>query len=457
MSFKGMLLHTYDGPENKSLFIGGKSMGVKKLLQLSSLGITIVVSSFVVFSTYLSSMAVELRYFVPCYEGDELAQVRAWEKNWAGKKIDSTNVDQVKEFLPENMYMLYKDSEKWGKAWFEIAPYRQIKPTAGTLEATKKYSGACKVGPNDELLNWVAGIPFPNPQTPVEIMYNFDITDNHGDNAYKQVAAIVIDAKRRNDKHVGFKNWLLWFAGRTVVPPLPEITPNPKGIFRANHTVFDDPPVLKGQRSLAIKWQNRLKDWGSWSFSTGTRRVMRRSTAARQDHSGGSDMCRDDERVFDYSVTVNTYQFLGRKEVLLPRHVDPQFISKQHVEGYMIDSGYRRERNKAYIIEAKHKDPNYLYSKQIWYVDPESWWILYADKYDKQGRLWKIFDWGQTLVKLVGSDEEVPFASYGTVVDVQRMHATTGPYSNPEFGISSDDERFRLNYYTPDALQRFGR
>ena len=42
------------------------------------------------------SQAEEIRYPVPSYEGKELEEVRAWEKNWAGKRIDATTIDQVK-------------------------------------------------------------------------------------------------------------------------------------------------------------------------------------------------------------------------------------------------------------------------------------------------------------------------------------------------------------------------
>jgi len=430
-------------------------MRKKKLLTPSSKMIAVVMLFFL-FLTYLPSQAEEARYFIPGYEGEELGKVREWEKTWAGKKIDNTSVDQVKELLPESMYNLFKQPEIWGEAWFEIVPYRQIKPTTGMLEATKKYSSACKIGPNNELLNWTAGIPFPNPKTPVEIMYNFDVTDNHGDNATKQAICKVVDGKRRYDRNVGFKNWLMWYTGRTVVSPLPEIKPNPKGIRRANQMEWVDPAVLRGGRILVIKWKDDLKDWGMWEFSFGTRRVIRKSTAARQDMRGGSDLCNDDERVFDYSVTVNTYKYLGRKEMLLPRQTDAQFIREHHREGYFLDSGYAKEKINAYIIEAKHQDPNYLYSKQIWYFDPETWWILYADKYDRQGRLWKVFDWAQGTVKLVDSGEEVPYACYAVAIDVQRMHATTGPYANEEFGISSESVRFQPGYYTPKALLKYG-
>jgi len=28
----------------------------------------------------------------------------------------------------------------------------------------------------------------------------------------------------------------------------------------------------------------------------------------------------------------------------------------------------------------------------IWYLDPETWQILYSDRYDRHGKLWKVLD-----------------------------------------------------------------
>ena len=76
-----------------------------KVLPVFLLGITAAL--FLALLTHVPSRAAEIRYPVPCYEGEELAKVRAWEKEWAGKKITPANVDGVKEFLPEVFYNLF--------------------------------------------------------------------------------------------------------------------------------------------------------------------------------------------------------------------------------------------------------------------------------------------------------------------------------------------------------------
>jgi hypothetical protein len=157
--------------------------------------------------------------------------------------------------------------------------------------------------------------------------------------------------------------------------------------------------------------------------------------------------------VYSWAIPAQTYKLLGRKELLMPRHQDIPKVKELHKEGQCLYSGLQRERIKTYVLECIHKDPNYLYSKQIWYLDPETWWIIYSDKYDKRGRMWKIFDMGQRVVKSVYNDSQIPVGEFTLVIDVQRHHAT-GALSYATIGQT--DVFFEPEYYTPRALQKWG-
>ena len=43
------------------------------------------------------------------------------------------------------------------------------------------------------------------------------------------------------------------------------------------------------------------------------------------------------------------------------------------------------------VVEAVSKDPHYLYGKRVFYIDPESYLILWEEVYDENGRFWKMF------------------------------------------------------------------
>mgnify|MGYP001815882952 CR=1 FL=1 len=145
----------------------------------------ILLGIFCVMLSPLSVLAAELEYPVASYQGDELTKVQQWEKTWAGKKITSASVDEVKEFLPQTYYDLMKNTDKWGESWFEIVPYRQVPVTPGNIKYTKQYYGQPKTGPEGELLNYVTGVPFPDTTVALEMAHYFR-TRSFGD-AYKSV------------------------------------------------------------------------------------------------------------------------------------------------------------------------------------------------------------------------------------------------------------------------------
>ncbi|MBN2107395.1 MAG: DUF1329 domain-containing protein [Deltaproteobacteria bacterium] len=402
--------------------------------------------------------AEQAAYPVPAYAGAELQKLRGWEKTWVGKKINSSNAGEVKEFLTESFYNIITDPKTWGEIWFEVSPYSEIKETTGMIEYTNKYNGTCKIGPNEELLNWVCGIPFPTPTTAIEVMWNFNCP-THGDTFLSVMNGVQVDGRKGYDREMKSTAWNMWWTGRTDIPPLPALPGNTKGIRKATHTAWDEPKILKGDRNLAIRWTDPNKEWGQWGFSTSTRRVTRRSAAFRWTQLGGSDMTPDDGYGYDYEVNAQTYKLVGRKELLAPRHNSSQAIYKQHVAGQMYDSGIKKERINTYVIEAKHKDPNYIYGKQIYYIDPESYIMVWADKYDPDGKLFKLIECSQEEIKQNYDGQGKIRATYVNFIDVQRLHSTIGAYPRNEVGDSADGPNgkyYRETFYTPKALEEFG-
>jgi hypothetical protein len=44
------------------------------------------------------------------------------------------------------------------------------------------------------------------------------------------------------------------------------------------------------------------------------------------------------------------------------------------------------------VVQIKLKEDNYIYGSRIWYVDKETFSLQQEMIYDRQGRLWKLFD-----------------------------------------------------------------
>ena len=64
----------------------------------------------------------------------------------------------------------------------EIVPTHHQWNDEGYMQAAKKYSSTCKIGPSDELVGWTAGLPFPKPENALQMVHNYDRLTIMGDN-----------------------------------------------------------------------------------------------------------------------------------------------------------------------------------------------------------------------------------------------------------------------------------
>jgi hypothetical protein len=139
--------------------------------------------------------------------------------------------------------------------------------------------------------------------------------------------------------------------------------------------------------------------------------------------------------------------------VLLIRHLDVDQVKEHHIEGYVLQPGEQREMVKVQVIEGKNKDPNYVYSKEIFYYDIETGWLRYADKYDRRGNFWKTIEVLGYVLKSATTDAEHVTLAMQNATDHVRDHATIAiGYST----IGLTDKRFQPDFYGPAAMQKQG-
>jgi hypothetical protein len=359
------------------------------------------------------------------YTPEELTAVREWEKTWVGKKIDHTNIDQVAMFMPESYVGIYKDPEKWGGPpeglYFTIVPYREVTPTKGMIEATHTYAPLVRTHPDGTIENYaeIAGIPYPQPKTGLEMAWNFEL-NNHGDTCQYRKWSPNINPARRNERLADQEYTEMYFIHRTEIDPKPAFSPNRRGAHRAYfmHTYL--PSEFLNMRMYTMRFIDQDKEDELYIWYSQFRRIRRMSTAQKMDNIDGTDLIYDDEYFWEGRVMLNTYTYIGRKDLLCTRRQDMRATVRQLGQG--IVNGLTYERCNTFVVEALHKDPHYVYGKRIWYLDPESYLILWTEIYDQRGNFWKCFlqhtdmlttEIGETKHAIVGS----------TYVDFQRTHA----------------------------------
>ena len=381
--------------------------------------------------------ASEVQFPVPSYEGEDLQKVRQWEKTWSNKKITAENVDQVKDFVHEGVYKAIKDPGIFNTKdiWFEVVPYRPYTLSRGFIEATQKNAASSKLDDKDMLVGYgtSSGIPFPQPKTGIEMAWNFD-SNTRGDSHFEIQFGTVVDCKSGFERTSEQHRWELFWIGRYDVPPVPVIEKknNPRGIARSFFQRMAAPADFIDTTILEIKYLEPHRGEDLWVYTAMFRRIRRYANNQRTDSIDGTDMIYDDQDGWYTHLIHNTYDYKGRADLLVARHQDSKKLEKAKGQGYW--NGFQRERANHWVVEVKNKDKNYIYSRQLWYLDPESWQMNFKVMYNRQGQLWKMYEMAYDELPSYGG-QTTPIFTSEHIVDFLRRHGSTSVRNVQSIGI----------------------
>lgn len=424
----------------------------KHILELISLSCWVVIFSFLMPSL---SLAQEVKFPTPSYEGEELAKVREWEKTWVGKKVTTANIDQVKDLLTDGVYHIMKNPKDFGAAdeiWFEVVPYREYKVSPGLIESTHKYAPQAKLDEGLSLINYgkVAGIPFPQPDIKDPVMagtqaaWNFD-GFTHGDGTHvNNKPANIVDCRTRLERSAGQIRWMMFWAGRTDLPPKPELPKNKRKVHRTFFQRNTAPPDFADTTILEVKYQDTTRDCDLWIYTAMFRRIRRYTTRQRSDMIDGTDLIYDDNQGWYTHINLNAYKLVGQRDFLISRHQEDTLKTLSRITGQGFWDGVQRERVKCWVVEAVNKDPNYIYSKRVWYLDPENWQLNAQEMYDQQGRLWKLMEILSNEYKMVEADGMATVMNGEHTLDLIRRHGSVGQYEIYSVGKNLNKRIFSI-------------
>ena len=117
------------------------------------------------------------------------------------------------------------------------------------------------------------------------------------------------------------------------------------------------------------------------------------SATDSQDPVVGQDLIYDDAEGFLQKLSPNrypyTYKVVEEREYLIPAYT---LDGSEHIsaEGREFRNA-KFERRPLYVLELNQMDPNYIYSKRIFYIDRETFHYAEIDNYDQRGRLYRTF------------------------------------------------------------------
>ncbi len=329
------------------------------------------------------------------------------------KEGDVIPFDQIEKLRP------YLPSEFWDNRDFffyegmrlEIGPTQKDYAPAGPYtDATEKFKGQARIGPDNGLENYVAGQPFPmdeidclgDPQAGVKVMWDFDYQWNGGGGSANFYYSYWDRGEELPLYYQG--------TGRTVDlshrPEAQYLDDQSGDIFRGEKrknafgVTVDAPFDARGIVLLSYRYKSTdgpregAKNDDTWVYVPTLRRVRRISAAQRTDAVAGTDFTFDD--LFSFAGIVPQYEWtcLGEKQMIAPMNskVKAYPYDKEHNFGpyglsYADD---RWELRDTIIVRMTPKNSDHPYHHKDIYIDKQTLNAHYSFAYDQKEELWKI-------------------------------------------------------------------
>jgi hypothetical protein len=362
-----------------------------------------------------------------------------------GDVITPADADKVKDLVSPGLHWCVQ----FGLPMRIVEP-KPIHWKRAYKEATEKYSSQVKLTEAGGVEGYVAGQPFPNPDTKndpkaaLKIMWNFAFRPNF----YEDLDLRNFDAdtgpisKQRPlqvERHFLIDHFRrLRYVGRLYNDPKP-LLPNKEG-FEYKETLHPliEPFDLKGVGFTYYRYLDPAKQDDSWLYLPSLRRVRRLSSAQRSDALFGQDTDQDSYGGYAGQIAWMEWKLLKEQTILGAMHTT-HFPVKwaDGAADWAFDGEW--EKREAYVVEGISKLPQYAFSKRVLYIDKESYEVPYSDMYDRGGELWKIWinNFAHRKEAFPGSkmqyEEETLFVPSIIMVDMQLEHATKASLPSHRF------------------------
>ncbi|MEJ0086634.1 MAG: DUF1329 domain-containing protein [Pseudomonadota bacterium] len=368
--------------------------------------------------------------------------------------VTAANMGQYANKLTEG----HKKLLQTYKATFKMNVYPTHRSAAAPqriYDATKRIATTAQLAKDGNgVTNAGEGIPFPIPQSGVEVFWNH-VLRYRGDVIVRNIGQAPVTAggdytmvKFRDETMVAYSlagaksenlnNIIAYFIQETVAPA----------------RLAGE--VLLVQETLDQSLENRR----AWVYNPGQRRVRRAPNVAFDNPGTNSDNLRTSDQFDMYNGSPQRYDWtlVGKKELLVPYNSYKlnsntlkygDILKKNHINPDVA----RYELHRVWVVDSKLKaGQSHLYSRRTLYVDEDSWQIVAVDCYDSRGQLYRVQE-GHVI-----NFYEVPalWTALETVYDLSNGRYLALGLDNEEPRSRDFSQKRTVADYQPAALQRRG-
>lgn len=334
-----------------------------------------------------------------------------------GDTIGPSNWQRVQGMVGENLLNRIKQGYT-----FQIKEPKIFKPIKEYADATEKYSGQVKLGPNGELLNYVAGQPFPkidlkDPQIGQKLAWNFFwrwLGDDYKTGGAVEGGKIIRTAveKDGSERRADLVSYFIFPRTRYTLNPKPAI-PGYEHIDFMQLRIDSYPRDSSGTTSLEIRYGDPKRSDDLYLYIPSIRRIRRATTTQRCQTLAPSEFNLDDINSFNGKITDFDYKFLGEKKILANLTQEKFPFNRKPGDYLPLDEKWHVV--DTYVLEVTPKDADYCYPRKILHLNKVTFDTHWTLMWDKKGDYYKEQFGFFTPVKLADGQEAW---SVGTVVIV---------------------------------------
>ncbi len=269
---------------------------------------------------------------------------------------------------------------------------RSANAPQAVYDATEKNKSTARLINNGNGLEGaLLGIPFPEPKSGLEAIWNH-LTRFRG---YALTRSVGQAAPQRNGSYVitQIEEELLINYARPGITS--DQLDNTLLYFKQAITA---PAKLAGSILLVHETLDQVKEKRrAWLYNPGRRRVTLAPSVGYDNPGTASDGMRTNDQLDMFNGAPDRYEWnlVGKREMIVPynayklhsykiKHAD--VLRPLHINQALA----RYELHRVWVVDATLKSgASHVYARRTFYIDEDSWHILAVDQYDSRGQLWR--------------------------------------------------------------------
>lgn len=369
--------------------------------------------------------------------------------------IDGLNWEQYADNLTEGTKALF---QKHGTNGFMLNVYpskRDYVPPDWLIANTAKNALTANLKEDGQKITGnLPGVPFPIPQSGLEVLWNHMIR-HHPDHSAEFDVYYVSSAGKRILSTKGYMTNK--YPSFSIENRDKEVEDTPWSLLRINYMA----PARRAGEILLVHEPGadytKGKGRKAWQYLTGQRRV-RLAPAVSFDTPNptvAGTSTYDDAFIFNGSPERFDWKLVGKKEIFVPYNTY-DFNFQTAIENILGDKflspdAIRWEKHRMWVVEGHLKaGSRHLYSKRRIYIDEDTWNALASESYDGRGNLWRVqYAYGAYLYD-INTFYSIPYGTYDVIQGIYNLNTkpVPGQYRNH---IKEGDK-----YFTAKGMARSG-